>query len=196
MQLALFDFDGTISDRDTTSDFITYACGRRRALQGLLRLSPIFLAYGLRRISDHAAKEATIVHYFGGWEKQAFIEAARGYARQVVPRIIRPAALPRIAWHARQGHTIAVVSGSLDILLADWCAGLGLDLIATGVDLDGARIGLSTRNCYGPEKARRIRERYELEGFSHIYAYGDSPADSAMLHLAHERHYKPFERTG
>jgi phosphatidylglycerophosphatase C len=193
MRLALFDFDGTISSRDTTSDFIVQSCGKRRALLGLIRLSPVFLAYSLKRISHHEAKQATIKYYFGDWEKEAFIDAAHLYARHVIPGIIRPEALNRIRWHLDMGHIIAVVTGSLEILLKEWCTGLGIDLIATGVDLGSARIGLSTRNCFQEEKARRIREKYALESFDIIYAYGDSPGDNEMLALADKKYYKRFE---
>ena len=193
MRLALFDFDGTISSRDTTSDFIVHSCGRHQALLGLIHLSPIFLAYSLKRISHHEAKQATIKHYFGDWEKEAFIEAAHRYARHVVPAIIRPAALNRIRWHLHRDHIVAVVTGSLEILLEEWCTGLGIDLIATGVDLGSARIGLSTRNCFKEEKARRIREKYALESFDFIYAYGDSPGDREMLAFANKKYYKRFE---
>jgi phosphatidylglycerophosphatase C len=193
MRLALFDFDGTISNRDTTSDFIVQTCGKHSAFHGLIRLSPVFLAYSLKRISHHEAKQATIRYYFGDWEKDAFIEAAHRYARNVVPTIIRPEALNRIRWHLDMGHIVAVVTGSLDILLKDWCAGQGIDLIATGVDLAGTRIGLSTRNCFREEKARRIREKYALENFDLIYAYGDSPGDNEMLALADKKYYKRFD---
>jgi phosphatidylglycerophosphatase C len=193
MHLALFDFDGTISNRDTTSDFIVYACGKRRALNGLMRLSPIFLAYRLKRISHHEAKQASIKHYFGDWEKKSFIEAAQRYAWHVVPTIIRPEALNRIRWHLKMGHTVAVVTGSLEILLAQWCKGLGIDLIATGVDLASASIGLSTRNCFKEEKARRIKEKYDLKSFALIYAYGDSNGDREMLALADKQYYKCFD---
>jgi phosphatidylglycerophosphatase C len=193
MHLALFDFDGTISNRDTTSDFIVYACGKRRALKGLMHLIPVFLAYSLKRISHHEAKQASINHYFRDWEKESFIKAARGYARHVVPTIIRPEAMNRIQWHLDLGHTVAVVTGSLEILLNQWCTDLGIDLIATGVDLNGPSIGLSTRNCFKEEKARRIREKYDLRSFACIYAYGDSPGDRDMMVLADKCYYKRFD---
>ncbi|HEY9162258.1 MAG TPA: HAD-IB family hydrolase [Desulfomonilia bacterium] len=193
MHLALFDFDGTISTRDTTWDFIFRACGKGRALGGIIRLVPISIAYSFKRIQHHDAKQAVIRHFFGDWEKEAFVEEARHYASEVVPTIIRPEALNRIKWHKSQGHTVAVVTGSLEILLSDWCTGLGLDLIATGLDLESAQIGLSTRNCFKEEKARRIREKYALESFECIHAYGDSSGDREMLALADIRYYKRFE---
>lgn len=193
MHLALFDFDGTISTRDTTWDFIIRSCGKRRALYGFVRLSPIVLSYSLKRISHHEAKQAVIKHYFGDWEKEAFVREARHYARSVVPTILRQDALTRINWHLDLQHTVAVVTGSLEILLSDWCTNLGIDLIATGLDLSGASICLSTRNCFQEEKARRIRERYDLKSFESIYAYGDSDGDREMMALAHRRYYKRFD---
>jgi HAD superfamily phosphoserine phosphatase-like hydrolase len=88
---------------------------------------------------------------------------------------------------------VAVVSGSLDILLAEWCRNLGIDLIATGVDLDGSYIALSTRNCDSEEKARRIREKYDLESYDIVYAYGDSSGDKEMMALADRQFYKYFK---
>ena len=120
MHLALFDFDGTISNRDTTSDFIVQACGKRRAIHGLISLSPIFLAYRLKRISHHEAKQASINHYFGDWEKKAFIEAAHGAVRSGGP------------WRAlfdrhtdggrkdRQRGYIVVARALVDVVYAVW----------------------------------------------------------------------------
>ena len=39
---------------------------------------------------------------------------------------------------------------------------------------------------------RRIKASYNLDEFNHIYAYGDSEGDKAMLDLAHEHDYKHF----
>jgi HAD superfamily hydrolase (TIGR01490 family) len=193
MHLALFDFDGTISTKDTTWDFISQACGKHRALYGFIHLSPIYLAYKLKHITHHEAKQAVIKHYFGDWKKEAFIEAAQHYAQYVVPTIIRPEALNRIRWHLNKGHTVAVVTGSLEILLSDWCTGLGIDLLATGVDLNSAYIGLSTHNCFKEEKVKRIQEKYVLESFELIYAYGDSNGDREMMALADKQFYKCFD---
>jgi HAD superfamily phosphoserine phosphatase-like hydrolase len=156
-------------------------------------LSPIYLAYKLKHITHHEAKQAVIKHYFGDWKKEAFIEAAQHYAQYVVPTIIRPEALNRIRWHLNKGHTVAVVTGSLEILLSDWCTGLGIDLLATGVDLNSAYIGLSTHNCFKEEKVKRIQEKYVLESFELIYAYGDSNGDREMMALADKQFYKCFD---
>lgn len=193
MQLALFDFDGTISTRDTTWDFITRTCGRGRTMAGILRLIPVLIAYKQGRITHHEAKGATIRHFFGGWNEDSFADAAGRYARDVVPKIIRREALDRVRWHLDMGHTVAVVTGSMEILITHWCNGMGIDLIATGVGPGDRGIGLTTRNCFKEEKARRIRERYDLEKYDVIHAYGDSEGDCEMMALAHRKYYRRFD---
>ena len=42
----------------------------------------------------------------------------------------------------------------------------------------------------GAEKARRIAERYPLDRYTTIYAYGDTSEDREMLSLAHKKYYR------
>jgi phosphatidylglycerophosphatase C len=51
---------------------------------------------------------------------------------------------------------------------------------------------LNGANCYGIEKVKRIKQHLNLKDYQHIYAYGDTEGDSAMLRLAHEKYYKHF----
>ena len=51
MNLALFDFDGTITTGDTFTPFLRFAIGRRRAILGGLLVSPVVIANRLRMIS-------------------------------------------------------------------------------------------------------------------------------------------------
>jgi phosphoserine phosphatase len=53
---------------------------------------------------------------------------------------------------------------------------------------------LKTKNCYGPEKVRRIREVIDTDEYSTIYAYGDTRGDKEMLELANFKFYKHFRK--
>jgi HAD superfamily hydrolase (TIGR01490 family) len=195
MHLALFDFDGTISTKDTILNFIHFSCKRRKVFFGYFVLMPVLILYGLKLLSHHKAKEIMLGYYFGGWDKSTLIACADRYSEEVIPNIIRPAALERIKWHLEQKHNVVVVSGSLDILIGSWCKERGLDLICTELDFSSDTVTgkLASNNCFAEEKPIRIKEKYFLEKFSHIYAYGDSSGDRAMMSLAHESHYRPFE---
>jgi len=97
----------------------------------------------------------------------------------------------RIAWHRAQGHTVVVVSASLDLYLQPWCQARGLDSICNRLaHRDGILTGRYEDGDCGPHKARLIRARYDLASFERIHAYGDSREDRPMLALGHERWYR------
>jgi phosphatidylglycerophosphatase C len=192
MALALFDFDGTITFKDSFGDFIAYAVGRRRFILGTVLLTPMLFAYALGLVRNWRAKELVSTYFFGGWDSRSFEALASKYSRERLPRIVREIALERIGWHKLKEDKVVVVSASIDLWLADWCASCGVDLIATKLEMKDGRVSgrFLTRNCSGKEKVRRIEERYDVKSFDYIYAYGDSPGDRAMLDMANEKYYK------
>ncbi len=192
MALALFDFDGTITSKDSFGDFIAYAVGRRKMVLGAVLLSPMLIGYMLRFVPNWRAKELVSTYFFGGWEAHAFQDLASKYSRERLPQLVREIAVERIEWHRQRGDKIVVVSASIDLWLADWCAEYGLDLIATKLEVKNGKVTgkFSTRNCSGLEKVRRIEKFCDVKTFDRIYAYGDSPGDRAMLGLADEKYYK------
>jgi HAD superfamily hydrolase (TIGR01490 family) len=159
---------------------------------GFLLLSPILFAYKLKLISNWKAKEILLSYFFKKWSAQNFQIIAHRYSREKLPRLIKKSAIERIQWHKAQGHKVVIVSASVDSWLKGWCEIQGLDLIATELEVKDQRITgkFLTKNCYGVEKVRRIKEKYNLKGFDYIYAYGDSHGDKEMLELAHERSYE------
>jgi len=190
--LALFDFDGTISFRDSFAGFIKFTVGRTRFYLGVARLTPVVIGFLLGFIRASRAKELMSVYFFGGREAAEFEALASRYSREELPKIVRKEALKRIAWHKGKGDAVVVVSASMDIWLKDWCKAQGVDLIATGLEVRDGRVSgrFIPRNCSGREKVRRIREQYDLESFDYIYAYGDNPGDRAMLAVANEAYYR------
>ena len=48
------------------------------------------------------------------------------------------------------------------------------------------------KNCFGPEKVSRIKNKFDLKKVKKIYAYGDSTGDSEMLELADYKYLKYF----
>jgi phosphatidylglycerophosphatase C len=194
MELALFDFDGTITVKDSTTDFIKFSCGRLKSAAGFILLCPLMAAYLLGLVSSHRTKQAFFTFYFKNRDFAGFQKLADEYCDTVIPALIRPKALERIRWHKENNHHVVVVSGACVNWLQKWCDGLGVDLIATQIEVsDGKLTGkLATRNCYGREKARRITAQYDLGRFERIHAYGDSKGDRAMLALADEGYYRFF----
>lgn len=194
MHLAIFDFDGTVTTRDSFTDFIFYSRGLLRTFLGILAVSPALILYVLKVMPNWKAKQKVFAHFYKGWKQERFEAAALRYAQKRLSAIVRPAALERLHWHQGKGHRIVIVSASFENYLKPWCGRYGFDLLATRLEVkDGVLTGrFASKNCYGEEKVKRLKEAYRLEDFELIYAYGDSAGDHALAEIADEFHYRPF----
>ncbi len=177
-------------------EFIKYAAGSPTYYFGLIRLSPILIAYVLKLVPNHVAKEKMLSHFFKGWTWQRFESVANTFARTKIDPIVRPKALERIRWHQTHGDRIIVVSASIETWIEAWCQKEGIELLATRLETsEGIITGrFATPNCHGEEKVRRIRNLLEPDDYDRIFAYGDTKGDLPMLSLAHERFFQPFKR--
>lgn len=192
MNLALFDFDGTITVGDTFSSFLRFAVRPSRVALGGLVLTPLVLGYRLRMVSASRARPIVARVGFQGERAASIRQLGRRYAAEVIPGVLRRNALDRIQWHRRQGDVVVIVSASLDVYLDPWCEVMGVQRICTELEEHNGRLTGRYINgdCSGPVKARRILEQHELSRYSVIYAYGDTSEDREMLELAHRKYYR------
>ena len=155
MNLALFDFDGTITDRDTFTNFLRLAVRRHRVVLGAIPLSPIVCCYRLGLISAHQARPIVSRVGLQGEPADRIREAGRRYAAEVLPRVVRREALERIHWHQTQGDTVVVVSASLDADLGPWCDRVGVDRICTELEERNGRLTGRYSGFISQEEYRR-----------------------------------------
>lgn len=191
MNLALFDFDGTITTADTFTPFVRFAAGRIRAITGTALLAPMILGYELGLVPAPRMRAAAAHVCFRGRREAEVQELGVRYSATMA-RVMRPEALEKLRWHQANGDVVVVVSASLAFYLRPWCASLGLDLICTELE---AKAGTLTgryagRDCTGGEKARRVLARYDLRQYSSVYAYGDTTEDRELLGLANKRYFR------
>ena len=193
--IAFFDFDGTITKKDTLVVFIKYAVGNFKYYKGLLLLSPILILYTLRLLSNNYAKERLLSYFFKGWSSKVFQEVADDFALFEIDKIVYKDAIKRIQWHHERGDKIVVVSASIECWIKSWCKKNNLGLIATQLSIKNSKLtgDFKGKNCFGDEKENRILELYNLDEFNEVYAYGDSKGDKALLNLADKSFYRVFK---
>ena len=192
--LVAFDFDGTLTIRDTFTAFLAWRAGPVRYAFGCLRLLPAATAYLLSRNAGKL-KAAAVREFLKGARLADLQEQARRFAEKNSGRLMRPDAVETWRrWRSKGARTI-IVTASPDFVIAPFARGLGADgLIGTELafDAEGRAIGvLSGLNCRGPEKVRRLREVYG-EDIRLMAAYGDTDGDTDMLKLAEEPGYRIF----
>jgi len=187
--VAAFDFDGTLTKRDTLLPFLADVAGSPRVARALAFDAPRLAGMAIGRADRDAAKTRLIARALKG---RSYVDvAARGriYARRVVDRGLRPEVLARLRWHQGAGHDVVIVSASLDAYLHEIARLLDVDAVlctTLEVDRDGIVTGeLAGGNCRGPEKAARIAAHLDADRANvTLWAYGDSSGDEELLAMA------------
>ena len=194
--IAFFDFDGTITTKDTFLEFIRFSKGNLRFYTGLLLNLPYLVAFKIKLIPNQKAKEKVLQFFFKDVSVTDFQEQCTLFALKFLPKLIRPKAIEEIKKLQQEGTVVVVVSASAENWIQNWAHDFGVELIASRLEvadkkLTGRLIGT---NCRGKEKVRRILEKYSVSDYAEVYAYGDSKGDEEMLKLAKYAFYKPFRQ--
>jgi phosphatidylglycerophosphatase C len=193
--LALFDFDGTITTRDTMIDLMLYNVGFIRFSLTMLSLLPHLLLMKIGLVSIQRAKELMLRRFWGGMHVSEFKAICNRYCEERLPSIIHRDAWNKIKWHLQLGHYVVIVSASAENWVLPWAQANGLQVIATQLEVvkDTLTGNLASPNCNGPEKVARIRQSLDVENFKPVYAYGNSKGDTQMLQMADFCFYRKFD---
>jgi HAD superfamily hydrolase (TIGR01490 family) len=182
--VAAFDFDGTISHRDTLLPFLVAVRGRWAVAVALLRLAPRLALMATGRADRGATKERLVGMLLTGHPAEELRAAGKQHASQLVHRL-RPGAAERIRWHADRGHELVMISASPTVYLEPLAAELGFDaVLATGLEVDraGRLTGrLEGSNVRGHEKVARLEAWLDGREPAALWAYGDSSGDRELL---------------
>jgi phosphatidylglycerophosphatase C len=192
---AVFDFDGTITNKDSFADMIQSIFGRFFFFR-LTALSFIQLILYVSGIwSNTQAKEYFFTKLFYGMGREEYQEKCRKYSLEKLPRIIRPDALKKIKWHKSKGHKLVLITASIEDWVSPWAEKNGFEtVLATKAEIKNGKVTgkFATENCYGVQKLRRFRQKYPDRKHYFIYAYGDSKGDRELLADADRAFYRKF----
>lgn len=184
--IAAFDFDGTITTKDTLFDFIIFYVGKLRFAFGLLVLSPVLILYKIGFIKNSKAKEIMFSYFFKGKSIKDFDRICRLYAERIND-ILNDTIVNEIEAHKQSGHTVVIVSASISNWIKPWAYMSGISkVMGTEIEIkDDIITGrFSSPNCYGQEKVNRLINVYPNRQEYILYAYGDSRGDKELLELA------------
>lgn len=191
--LAVFDFDGTLTDRHTMWRYLRFVATPRLFWPALVPMSPALAGLAARRTSPAAVRRRLVARHLGGMAAEVEAEHARRFAAGPLRAWIRPAALRRLRWHQARGHRTALVSNAFESYLAPWGRSAGFDdVLGTRLEVAGDRLtgGIAGADCVGPEKVTRLVERVGDLGCYDVYAYGDSDGDRELLAAASNPFYR------
>ena len=193
-RIAFFDFDGTITTKDSFLELIKFQKGTLLFYIGFLLNAPFLLAYKLKIISNSRAKERILKFFFNKTTLADFQLKCDEFAMQNLPEMVRPKAIIEIRMLQELGAEVVIVSASAKNWLLKWAEAQQVALITTLLEVRNEKITgcIEGKNCYGKEKVARIRSQFDLSQYDEIYCYGDTSGDTPMLALATHVFYKPF----
>lgn len=190
--IAVFDFDGTLTKKDSFIEFIKFTFGMKALLFGLLQYSPLLLLMKLGLYDNGRAKQKVFAHFFKGKDRLWFEEQGRLFANEV-EKMLRTDIMAKLDNHLSHGDTVYVVTASIEEWVRPWCESHHIDnVIATKAEINGNGIitgKFLTKNCYGPEKVSRLLKMEPNRSDHYLYAYGDSRGDREMFQFADERFF-------
>jgi len=192
--IVAFDFDGTLTIRDSFTAFLRWRAGAADWAVGLVKMAPALAAY----IGDRdrgRIKAASVREFLRDVERTALEAEAERYADQVWGCFMRPDALACWkAWGEKGAHRV-IVTASPETTVAPFARRLGAEgLLGTQLMFDaqdrvtGAFAG---ENCRGEEKVRRLRAAYG-DDMTLAAAYGDTSGDTEMIAIAAEKGFRVF----
>ena len=184
-RIVCFDFDGTLTTRDTLLLFIRFACGRWAFLWGMLCYAPLLVLMKLRLYHNGKTKQKIFSHFFRGWTIDDFNDICQRFADSY-RHILRPQTVEALRRAQQDGARVFIVTASID----HWVQPFFPEVKVVGTQIEvqnGVLTGrFLTPNCYGPEKVRRVTGIIVDRSSFYITAYGDSRGDREMLQWADE----------
>lgn len=192
--IVAFDFDGTLSVRDSFNAFLAWRVSGLRFVSGLLKLAPAGSRYLFNR-DRNALKASAVSEFLTGVTRNQLETEAKAFCDAVWDRFMRPDALESWAEWGDRGALRVIVTASPETTISPFAERLGADrLIGTRLRFDGqdrVEPGFVGINCRGPEKVRRLEEAFGPD-LRLVAAYGDTSGDREMLARAAAPGYRVF----
>ncbi len=192
-KLYCFDFDGTLTYKDTMFMYLRFYDPTRFRLQ-FLKHVPLFILLKLKLAETEKVKKSFIGSILKGQTREKIENKSLRFFEMHYPKIIRENALDFIHNIDRENTQSLMVTASLDIWAKPFADAFQMQLVATKAEFKngiftGNFIG---KNCNGKEKLERIRSEISGTRYDKIIAFGDTSGDKPMLAWANEGHYQFF----
>ena len=154
--LAVFDFDGTVTTKDTLLEFIKFVRGPVSFYAGFLRYAPQLLAYKSGIYPNWKVKQQIFSHFFKGMRLEDFNRLSEEFFQKEGKSLVRQSARIAIWEQLQKCNRVFIVSASIYNWIKPFASDLGIrDILSTEIEVDGEGCltgFFSNKNCYGQER--------------------------------------------
>lgn len=184
--IAVFDFDGTLTKQDSLFLFISFIFGIKRLFIGLCINFITLTLYTLRLKDNGEAKEILFSYFFKNMPINKFNDYCLDFANKYKHSLMRDSMMSKLKEHLRGGDKVYILTASI----INWVSPFfyeypEIKVLGTEIEIDD-KVQLltgnfSTKNCYGQEKVNRLLQEIKNREEYYIFAYGDSKGDRELI---------------
>lgn len=191
-----FDFDGTLTTKDTLLEFIRFAKGSGQMFRGFLLFSPLLILMKLHLFPNWKVKQKIFSYFFKGMKIDDFNALCTRFAERN-KHLLRPAGIEKVRQAIDEEHnTVLIISASIDNWVQPFFDEIDkkIQVLGTQIETKEGRLTgqFTSKNCYGEEKVNRLTALYPHREAYYLIAFGDSRGDKELLAFADKGFYKPF----
>lgn len=187
--IAVFDFDGTLTKKDSMIEYTIFVGGRIRVLSALLVCLPYLMLMKTGLFSNEKVKSLFLRKTLLGIRREYLKEKGIQFT-PIIDSFLREDVVTMLDKHVSNGDIVYVVSASAEEWIRPWCLQHGIsNIICTQLEFDEQEKftgRLAGKNCYGQEKVLRFLNVEPERASYHLTAYGDSRGDKEMIAFADE----------
>lgn len=182
-----FDFDGTLTKKDSFIEFIKFSKGSFKFYISTPLIGFLWLLSKLKLVETHKAKAVIFSYFFKNMSLEKFNSYCNNFEVEI-DKMLKQDAKSVIKNQLYKHSNVLIVSASIENWIKPWATSNGINtVLATKIAIN-AKANLtgkfSSQNCVGKEKVNRVlgvfpnRETYKL------VVYGDSSGDKALMAIA------------
>lgn len=193
--IAVFDFDGTITRKDSLLEFIKFSKGKRQFYFGFFLFSPLLIAMKLKLYPNWKAKQNLFSYFYKGISVEKFNDWGKEFCF-LIDKISRPKAIEALQEHKKRGDKTVIISASIENWVKPWAEKIGVDMIIfTQIEVENDLLTgrFLTKNCFGQEKVNRFSAEFPNRNEYRLVVYGDSSGDRELIDFADEGYYNKFK---
>lgn len=192
--VAAFDFDGTLTHKDTLLPFLKYTLGKKVFYRAILKNLCWLIAYKFKLYPNWKAKQRLFSTCFKGYSIKELENKGKEFA-STHPDLLKNDAIRTLEKHLFNGDKVYIISASMELWIKPLLAAYpSVKILATLPEVSNRQITgrFASKNCYGKEKVARLMEQEPLRNDYILYAYGDSSGDKDLLLSADHSYYNTF----
>lgn len=186
-KVVAFDFDGTLTKKDSFVEFIKFSKGPIYFYSRLPIILYYWILFKLGFLSIDIAKEKIFGFFFRGMSITEFDDYCQKF-QYVINDFLKQNAITSINSYLENNYETVIISASVENWIIPWATKNNINIIiATQIatDIHGKITGkFSSKNCVGQEKVNRLLEVFPSRTSYVLEAYGDSDGDRELINFA------------